>query len=182
MADIHELRPSSIWNNLKCTGADSIRLSYCGLHDFVSRNSCFSYLTSLPAGNGVMEKQLSWFFFSPMSLANRTSWKLCAPQASQQMLAQMKRSSLNELFVKQAVVEQRSKILFLAKFSHFNTCWCKNGKPRTRSPAVSNGQLSADEAGQTQNDRTRKVWDAATQQDGVGQWGHETSGLNVVEK
>lgn len=100
----------------------------------MSRNSYFGYLTSLPAGNGVMEKQLSWvfFFFSPMSFANQTSWKLCAPQASQQMLARMKRSSLNELFVKQAVVEQRSKILFLTKFSHFNTCWCKNGKPRTR--------------------------------------------------
>lgn len=183
VADIHELRPSSIRNNSKWTGADSTRLSYCGLHDFVSRNSYFGYLTSLPAGNAVMEKQLSWFFFfSPMSFANQTSWKLCAPQASQQTLAQMQRSSPNELFAEQAVAQQRAKILFLAKFFHFNTCWCKNGKPRTRSPAASNGQLSADDAGQTQNDRTRKVWDAATQRDGVGQWGRETSGLNAVEK
>ena len=42
------------------------------------------------------------------------------------MLAQMKRFSLKELFVKQPMVEERLKILFLLKFSHVSTCWYKN--------------------------------------------------------
>ena len=45
------------------------------------------------------------------------------------MLAQMERSSLEELFVRQPVVEERLKALFLEKFSHFNTCRCRNGGP-----------------------------------------------------